>query len=366
MTTTTFPVLFDYRTKTKPRFWRIYVENNETFSVIVVEYGQIDGKVTENKRIVETGKNIGKINETTHFTQAVSEAKTKWEKKKDSGYVEKDSTPKIKTVLPMLAHSFDTRSHDIVFPCYSQPKLDGVRSIYNVSQKKMQSRLGKFFPHLQFILDELKDVQFWLDGELYSDTLDFQTLVGLVKKEYLSNEDIQKMKEISFIVYDLVDHVLNYQDRIAKLKKFFSENKFQRVKLLKTEVLDSRDALDTRYTSYISDGYEGLILRNFEGMYEEKNRSKNLQKYKKFMDSEFKIVSFTEGEGIEKGLVIWICETNESKQFRVRPKGTHTERKKLFKNGKKYIGKYLTVKYFELTNEGLPRFPVGITIRDYE
>ena len=38
----------------------------------------------------------------------------------------------------------------------------------------------------------------------------------------------------------------------------------------------------------------------------------------------------------------------------------------MFKNGDKYMGKMLTVKYQNLTDLGVPRFPVGIAFRDYE
>ena len=33
---------------------------------------------------------------------------------------------------------------------------------------------------------------------------------------------------------------------------------------------------------------------------------------------------------------------------------------------KEFIGKMLTVRFQELTDDGLPRFPVGIEFRDYE
>jgi DNA ligase-1 len=117
---------------------------------------------------------------------------------------------------------------------------------------------------------------------------------------------------------------------------------------------------------YVSDGYEGIILRNFLGSYEQKNRSKNLQKFKKFMDSEFKIVDFTEGTGTEKGLIIFECITSDGSKFRVRPSMSFEERAKMFKKGKIYIGKMLTVKYFEMTDSDIPRFPVGLCVRDYE
>ena len=60
--------------------------------------------------------------------------------------------------------------------------------------------------------------------------------------------------------------------------------------------------------------------------------------------------------------MIWICK--KDKEFRVRPRGTIEQRKEWFKNGKKYIGKMLTVIYQELSEQNVPRFPVGKAIRE--
>jgi len=64
--------------------------------------------------------------------------------------------------------------------------------------------------------------------------------------------------------------------------------------------------------------------------------------------------------------VIWKCKTKEGKEFEVRPVGTVESRSELLKNASKCIGKFLTVTYQELSEFGVPRFPVGKTIRDYE
>ena len=64
--------------------------------------------------------------------------------------------------------------------------------------------------------------------------------------------------------------------------------------------------------------------------------------------------------------MLWICETPEGKRFTCRPRGTHEERKVWFKNGAAYVGKKLTVRFQELSDGGVPRFPVGIAFRDYE
>jgi DNA ligase-1 len=119
------------------------------------------------------------------------------------------------------------------------------------------------------------------------------------------------------------------------------------------------------HAEYVAEGYEGLILRNAKGVYKVKHRSNDLQKYKEFFDAEYPIVGFREGDGVEKGCVIWLCSAPAG-QFAVRPRGTHQERQAAFAAGAAAIGKKLTVRYQELTNDGIPRFPVGIAIRDYE
>ena len=52
--------------------------------------------------------------------------------------------------------------------------------------------------------------------------------------------------------------------------------------------------------------------------------------------------------------------------FAVRPMGSKAERQGYFNNGNEFIGSKLTVRYQELTDDGIPRFPVGVTIRNYE
>ena len=98
-------------------------------------------------------------------------------------------------------------------------------------------------------------------------------------------------------------------------------------------------------------------------MYKTKYRSYDLLKYKKFDDDEFEIVDYTrEADVLNKGdnVIVWICQTKDGKPFNVPSKGTREERNNLFNNGKKYIGKTLSVQYFGLTSEGIPRFPKSL------
>jgi DNA ligase-1 len=216
-----------------------------------------------------------------------------------------------------------------------------------------------------------------LDGELYSDTLTFQEIVGLVKKETLLPKDLPKMQHIFLWVYDTIREG-SYTDRKKWLENLFTK-KFKHLRLLPTDECKTKEDIPRLHAKYVEEGYEGLILRNKAGLYKVGFRSKDLQKYKEFQDDEFTVIGFTEGDGIEKGCVIWICETKKGDSFSVRPRGTHDERRELFKTAKSMVGKKLTVRFQELTEEsssnsaaashttgGIPRFPVGIAFRDYE
>jgi hypothetical protein len=52
--------------------------------------------------------------------------------------------------------------------------------------------------------------------------------------------------------------------------------------------------------------------------------------------------------------------------FCVRPEGTIEQREYFYAHKENYFGKMLTVKFQNLTDLGIPRFPVGIVFRDYE
>jgi DNA ligase-1 len=365
-----FPTLFSITKLKKIKIWNISVVNkNNSEALIKISTGFIDGKMTNYDLTITSGKNIGRSNETSVYDQAVSRAQSKWNNKKENGYTENYEGVSDK-ILPMLALDYKVRHSDIIFPCFVQPKIDGVRAIYNNGD--MYSRTGKKFNFLDHIIDEIKSFYpeaKYLDGELFSDELTFQEISGIVRRS--KNRDLVNNNKIHYIVYDLVSDK-DYKERIKEINENIGNNKnFKYVYAIKhNQIAYKSSEIEDFHEKYVSLGYEGLIIRNFKGKYLVKNRSKDLQKYKKFIDEEFKIVSFTQGEGIEAGLVIWICETNDDNKtlFHVRPKGCHSERRDMFLNSSNFLGKMLTVKYFEMTDppNPVPRFPIGVSIRDYE
>lgn len=355
-----FPILYK-KTKIHVKSWYISViANSETSKKVTIKVltGFVGMKMTEFNIEITEGKNIGRSNETTSFEQALSEAQSKWNKKKDVGYTEnEDGEDTSSLIRPMLAQSFPESENKLNFPDVScQPKLDGIRAIYQNGQ--FHSRKLKVFPHLEHIIEELKGVNLILDGELYSDHLDVQVISGIVRKKKFNTKDFETIKKIQFRVYDLVNKD-PFIDRFEILKTFFSKNNFKHVKIVKTVQCKDSEQAKVKHDSFVQEGYEGLILRNNVGLYQQDTRSYSFQKFKSFDDSEFEVTGFKDGVGKEKGAVIWIFKTKKGGVFDARPIGSITERKKIYKIAKDFIGTFITVKHFGLTDDNLPRFPVS-------
>jgi ATP-dependent DNA ligase len=409
------PPLYGVEKNGKIKTWNanIYLKGKDPVSdpaFATIEHGQQDGKKQLTVRDYTEGKNIGKKNETTPLQQCIAETTRKWlDKKEKESYQEtmpavatatstqqqkeEDAAPHIapsggKKYFPMLAQKFEpdssaSKKHTISFPCYVQPKLDGLRCIiYRDSMTgeiRRQSRTGTYFDTMSHIAQSLtpffqKYPSVVLDGELYTPDIPFEELAGLIKKKKLTEQDFIRLSAIKYHIYDIVDEGSMYQKRYSDIKKMFAQLAASSASsphelppyICLVETSEAKTAAEFRaeFSRFIEEGYEGIMLRNKGGMYRCNYRSHDLQKYKEFEEDEFRIIGFTQGDGRDKGTVIWICETKEGKDFTVRPRGTMESRRKLFQTGEKYVGKMLTVIYQELTEEGKPRFPVGKDVRD--
>ena len=368
-------ILYKKDSKGKIRQWRGYVDTapNNRF-IMGVETGLLDGNKTTNRpRIYWQGKQGRDAK-----GQAMFELESKVSKKRDEGYFDtiKEAQDTL-VVLPMLALDFNKRSHDVSYPAIGQRKFDGVRCMASINSDgsvSLKSRKGKEFPHMNHLRQQIASLKgipdgAFLDGELYSDTLTFQEVVGLVRRETLKAGDEDKLKQISYRLYDMLDpddRKAGFQKRHDGVKKILGSKPPKN--LILTENFEINDKTDVKkyHDQFVDEGYEGIMIRNKDGEYGINKRSKHLQKFKEFFDQEFEIVGYEEGNGNAKGTVIWICMTENGDLFSAQPKGTVAERTEYFKNGDDYIGATLTVRYFEMTDEGIPRFPKGIAIRNYE
>ena len=207
------------------------------------------------------------------------------------------------------------------------------------------------------------------------------------KQKKITDDDTERLKKVKYHVYDIYDRKLPempYSERLGVLAAavrrcgcvandtLTASGRILRsdteaatvVVLVRTEKVAALSDFRRLIAEFVEAGYEGIMLRNAAGVYCANYRSNDLQKYKEFLEEEYKIIDFTQGEGRDSGAVIWMCETDDGKEFTVRPRGSMEQRRAWFREGESYIGKNLTVIFQELTEEGKPRFPVGKSVRD--
>jgi DNA ligase-1 len=351
--------------------WSVKYDENGYWT----EFGQVGGVITKSEKVIVEAKNIGKKNETTIQEQAIKEATSAWKKKiKSENFVENiNDVDKKAFNPPMLAHKYEGEySDDIKF---IQPKLDGIRCNMHFENGEVIALSRKNNPFytvdhikksIHKILEENPSIH--LDGELYNHELhdDFNKVVSLVKKEKLKEDDIKEVvKYVRYNIYDMWDDNnsnLTFGERFEIIFKLFKNIEF--IDIVPTYHVHNRFEVDKFFKEFIKNGFEGAILRKNEP-YEHK-RSKNLLKYKEFMDDEFEVLDIFEGKaknGIAEYAWISLGDGNACKATLAF---TDEECGEIYKNKNKYIGKEATVRFFGYTNDKKLRFPVLKAFRDYE
>jgi DNA ligase-1 len=356
------------------KVWTIWVNKTSEGATITVEHGQMGGKLQEAKETIREGKNIGKANETSPYEQACLEAESKWKKQLDKNYTEEIpvSGAEAPKLLPMLAQKYKERAKYLVWPAFIQPKLNGVRCLVERKRNKIifWSRKAKQYKNFNLYMEQeflsfMQDGDI-LDGEMYNHgDLTFQELMSLIKDE--KTPELDKLKKyVKFWCYDRPAGDLGFKDRYVKVMRLIP-NGLNYVRLVTTWCIDSPLQVDTQHGKFCSEGYEGSIIRSGgDEPYNFQYRDNQLQKHKDFLDAEFKIVGCKEGVGKDEGKAIFRCVTDQGKEFDVRCKGADEIRQEQWRNRKSYMNKDLTVRYQSLSDDGIPIFPVGICVRDYE
>jgi DNA ligase-1 len=389
--------LYKIDTQGRLREWTMNVDGNKFYAI----KGLVDGKKTQDKPTTCVAKNVGRANETTPNAQADFEAQAKFTKKLKSGYALTEEDAKVKKFYEaMLADKFSDRKDSLSFPIYSQRKLDGIRCIARLEDGEVvgKTRNGKVIECIPHITDSLKGFftafpDAVLDGELYNHDYrdNFNKITSLVRKQIPVKSDkmtdkafakkvtefenrLEEAKEsIQYWIYDMphlsdeVNESTIFSARLAMLKHHLFEavNKDCLV-LVETAEINSFKTLDDLYARYLEEGYEGQMVRA-NAPYENK-RSKGLLKRKEFMDAEYKVIGIDEGNGNRAGTVkhlVCYCDKTQQ-QFNSNVKGSFDYLKEVLDNKDYYIGKLATIKFFQLTPDGIPRFPYAIAFRDYE
>jgi len=254
----------------------------------------------------------------------------------------------------MLAKDFNKEGKKMGFPVKVQPKLDGMRMIYDSKTGKAISRNGKSdkTQNQTKILAALSTANWHgavLDGELYKHGLNFQQVMRGVATESLE-----------YHVYDIVSSK-PFRERSAELKSWYDSAPTSMkalVKLVPTYDANSINEIVKLQERFLAESYEGAMVRNPDSPYVH-GRTPYLQKFKNFDDDEFKVVGYKPHAA---GGYVFECETKSGLTFHAAP--SVSVKAQTSSNPSKFIGKMLTIQYFGLSESGIPRFPQAKAFRD--
>ena len=399
-----YPTLYKLSSNGKITQWNIKVIKEGDKYYIQTENGYTDGKKIPHKREIKRGKA-----KRTKEEQAISEADSKFRAKterdvyreempsKDKKAVNKGKNKLEKRIYelgypfirPMLAQKIEFSKKDCIFtknikkvkfPALIQPKLDGLRCLVHIQKGKIQMRTRNnleysFMDHIKEDLQKMykalkklrKDWDFtYFDGEIYNPDIPFEEISGKSRIKKPKEADLKIISSLKLYLFDmftLKDLDEPFSKRYALLHHLFQLVKPKHLVLVKNQIINKPKDICSIFDKYMSEGYEGIMVRNQKASYKIDKRSYDLLKYKSFEDDEFEIIGFKQGSGSQKGAIIFILKTKEGKEFSAVPNGTIASGRKMFKEGDKYIGKMLTVEYQELSQDGIPRFPKGKAIR---
>ncbi len=281
----------------------------------------------------------------------------------------------ITNLSPMLAKKYPDNCREQFY--YTQEKLDGHRTIAfwdtELDEWAFQSRSGKR-QRLSFDMS-WADPDLVYDGETMSVSDNFNATSGRINSKYLDKSNLE------YVIYDIIDTTMTYQMRLDVLLSHCDLDEEDEIvfqlsdncRLLPVSSLtwvhanpDYNWQLDRLLDKVVSAGGEGIMLRDPDGLYEQK-RSNKLLKYKKLQTMDLRIIDWNEGKGkYENAIGSFVCQTDDEKLLvNVSGMSDHIR----FSEPDQYLGKIIEVAYFEKSKSkaksvGSLRFPRIVKFRE--
>lgn len=283
---------------------------------------------------------------------------------------------------PLLAHTYEP--HRVTYPCYVQPKLNGVRALYQngrfLSRDQVPFPVGLLDHLAKPLLEQFGTDHPPLDGELYVHGWPLQKILGAITpvRQKPTGETLQ----VEYHIFDVVDFDHSFEKRMVESSVVTQGTHIFRVP---SYWVQENSTADRHYAAFVDSGYEGMMYRLGHCPYtkpkqqahtlhgtptwhvrsrflsDKNNRCWHLLKRKDWKDDEFKIVSFnlTIGEKGEEGFQLG-CLTPSGKPFFVGTGLTAQERQFYFDNSP--VGLRAKVKYLVLSQDGIPLNPTLLAI----
>ena len=341
-----YPEIFKRDTSGRIRVWKVEGEG----AAYRVLSGVLDGNLATTGWTVCEGKQGRDDIQQAQFE--IASAYNYHLKREYFQTVEEVDSPRF--FKPMLAKKYETFA-----PGFAQPKLDGIRCIASPAglfTREGQPILGA--PHIHQALASLfsKDPDLILDGELYNHDLkdDFNSIVSLVRRKEPDQQHLASSRElVQYHVYDLPSSEASFGQRLNLLGEALAAIPTQMVQLVATKAVEDEEQYDGWHGQWLVAGYEGSMWRS-DAQYEQK-RSKGLLKRKEFQDAEYECLSIDEGTGNWAGMAKSVtCRLADGRTFGAGIKGNQQRAVELLSETHRVV----TVQFFQLTPDGIPRFPV--------
>ncbi len=253
----------------------------------------------------------------------------------------------------MLADKFDEKKHVCTNWLVSE-KLDGDRAYWSSTEKKLYSRNGneRFAP--KWFIENMPD--FDLDGELYFGRQSFEKM-GIVRRKTPVDDD---WKQIKYMVFDAPMIPDIFSKRLEYIRNNLKKSEY--VQLVEMWPFTTIEKLYEDLDICEKKGGEGLMLKNDKCMYERK-RSSNLLKLKSSSDTEVKIIGYKEGKGRNKD-VVGSFEVSGIFDGKEKTFNVGTGLNDNIRKNPPAIGTIITIKYNDVTKNGIPRFPCFVRVRE--
>lgn len=289
---------------------------------------------------------------------------------------------------PMLAGKVEDEAQ-LRFPLLASPKLDGVRAM--VQNGKLVSRKLIAIPNKY--VNTLFSYRWYegMDGELIlsgaeCDAKGFQkTSSAVMSRDGKPN--------VIWYVFDRYEEEsgAGFKQRLDDLRRHLREMHCANVVLLEHEYVHNVKELAQYERKCLKAGYEGVMLRDPDGLYKEgrsTSREGWLLKLKRFVDSEGEVIGFEERmhngnpaqednlghtkrslhkanmEPMDTLGAIVVREAGTKREFRIGTGFDDAQRKEIWTHRNRYRGRLAKFKYQDYGVKDKPRIPVFIGFRD--
>jgi hypothetical protein len=260
------------------------------------------------------------------------------------------SDVKIPTPALLLANKWSETTDPTRW--FMSEKLDGVRALW--TRGMLVSRNGNKFSAPAWFIEKLpKDVE--LDGELFCGRGKFQAAVSIAR-----SHESARWHELTFQVFDAPAVKGAFEERQKRIEALLGGGKCgKHIVVVEQTVCTSREHLMTQLKAIEALGGEGLMLRQPGSAYVG-SRSSTLLKVKTFHDADAKVIAHEPGKGKYSGQcgALKCTMIDSGKEFRVGSGMSDADR-----INPPAVGSIIIYRYFELTLDGVPRFPVFVGLR---